>query len=197
MSSLRPPKLLSVGLAVALAAMGSGLVAQDADEEPSPFQAIGSDSGSATPSSSPIDRFEFRGVMTVAGETYVTLVDSSNSKSMTIALGEATDGVRATDFRDDDGSIQIESGGQAKRLKLREAKIVALAVPPPQPPGGPPVQPGQRPGMGPNVAGAPMSDDEARARMQRVAEEIRRRREMRRQMLEAQRNGPGGTPQNR
>jgi len=193
----RLPKLSSLIVAIALlASVGCEVLAQGADDDVSPFEAAGSGSGATPASSSAIDRFEFRGVMTIGGETYVTLVDSSNSKSMTISLGEAAEGVRATDFHPDDGSVQIESGGQAKRLKLREAKIVALAVPPPQPPGGPPMQPGQRPGMGPNVAGAPMSDDEARARMQRVAEEIRRRREMRRQMLEAQRNG-SGNPQNR
>ena len=143
---------------------------------------------------SPLDKYEFRGVMTIGTDTFVTLVDTSNSKSMTVALGETMEGVRASDFRADDGSVKLEASGQAKRLKLREAKIVALAVPPPAPPPpAPGVPPVQVAGNGPPMPGATMSDEEARTRMQRVAEEIRRRREMRRQMLEGQR---GAQPTN-
>jgi hypothetical protein len=188
----RPPArfgLLAALAASALANVGTGA-------ERSPFEPAGNAPAAVAAPASPADRFEFRGVMTIGPDTFVTLVDTSNSRSLTIKLGETVEGVSVSDFRPDDGSVQIESGGQPKRMTLREAKIVALAVPPPTPPpspGGPP-NPGQV--GGPAVAGAPMSDDEARARMQRVAEEIRRRREMRRQMLEGQQGRPAGRPAN-
>jgi len=149
----------------------------------SPFVPAGFGAAAPAAAASPIDRFEFRGVMTLGLETFVTLVDTASSKSLTLTLGEQLEGVRATDFRPDDGSVQVESGGQSRRLKLREAKIIAMAVPPPAPPPvpGAPAMAGQ---PNPAVAGAPISDEDARARMQRVADEIRRRREMRRQMLQ-------------
>lgn len=168
--------------------------------ERSPFEPAGGGAAPVVATASPLDRFEFRGVMTIGNETFVTLVDTSTSKSMTVALGEQVEGVRASEFRAEDGSIRLESGGQSKRLTLREAKIVALAVPqptPPQPAGGPPGGPGQNINAAQNAAGPTMTDEEARTRMQRVAEEIRRRREMRRQMLENQRNnGNPGQPTN-
>lgn len=145
----------------------------------------------------PLDRYEFRGVMTIGGDTFVTLVDTASSRSVTIPLGGTVENIKASDFRADDGSVQIASGGQTKRAKLRESKIVAMAAPPPPPPPPMPgVVNGQMPGGPPGVASAPISDEEARNRMQRVAEEIRRRREMRRQMLENQGQTPAA-PANR
>jgi hypothetical protein len=164
------------------------LAAQDSPFLPDGF---GAPPPSAAPAS-PLDRFEFRGVLTIGTETTITLFDTSTSKSVTLNVGETIDGLRVTDFRPEDGSVVLESGGQTKQLKMKEAKIVAMAAPPPPPPpqpGAPPMTPGQGQPGGPAVAGGPpMSDEEARQRMQRVAEEIRRRREMRRQMLEQQQN---------
>jgi hypothetical protein len=165
-----------------------GCAAASAQENP--FAPDGAVVAAPAPTSSAIDRFEFRGVMTIGTETFVTLVDTSSSKSITLIVGETVEGLRASDFRSDDNSLQIESGGLTKRVALKEAKIVAMAAPPPPPqppqPGMPPMQAGQQPGGANVVPGAQISDEEARLRMQRVAEEIRRRREMRRQMLEAQ-----------
>jgi hypothetical protein len=148
----------------------------------------------APPSS--LDRFEFRGVVTIGTETFVTLVDTSTSRAINLAVGETLDGLRVSDFRSDDGSVQLESGGQTKRVKLPEAKIVAMAAPPPPPmaPQNGPLAQNPPQGPPPAVAGAPISDEEARMRMQRVAEEIRRRREMRRQMLENQQQQGQGRP---
>lgn len=170
--------IAAVGLAAATV-----VTTAHAQAERSPFQAPDSQSAPAPTAASPLDNYEFRGVMTIGDETFITLVDKSNSRALTLALGAEVEGLRATDFRAEDGSVQVESGGQARRLQLQDAKIVALAVPPATP-NQPPHPGANRP---PVMAGAPMSDEEARARMQRVAEEIRRRREMRRQMLEGRR----------
>jgi hypothetical protein len=174
---------LVVLAAAAYAATGWG-------QERSPFEPAGTAAAPPPVTGSPLDRFELRGIMTIGTQTFVTLFDTSTSKSLTLAPGETLEGVKASDFRPDEDSVRIESSGQSRRLKLKEAKIVALAVPPPTappPPGGPvQVAAGQPP-----VPGPTMTDEEARTRMQRVAEEIRRRREMRRQMLEQQRTNPG------
>lgn len=181
-----PLRISSTVFALMVAAT---LAVRDAGaQERSPFipSGFGAPAAPAAPVSS-LDRFEFRGVMRIGDATFIALLDTSNQRSISLVEGEVVDGLVATDYRPEDGSIQLESGGQTKRVKLREAKIVAMATPPPQPPPQPNVQPGMpgQPG-GPAVAGAPISDEEARVRMQRVAEEIRRRREMRRQMLETQ-----------
>lgn len=194
MSTLPPPNRLCVTLTLAVMVLTAGGAVRGWGAERSPFEPAGTATAPVAVVASPLDRFEFRGVMTIGEDTFVTLVDTSTSKSMTIALGETIEGVKVSGFKVDDGSIQLEASGQSKRLKLREAKIVALAVPPPAPPPAPGAPPVQVAGNGPPVPGATMSDEEARTRMQRVAEEIRRRREMRRQMLEGQQGG--GQPTN-
>jgi len=193
MTSLLCPLRPLATLTLAVMALTAGATAGRSQER-SPFEPAGSAPAPTAAASSPLDRYEFRGVMTIGADTYVTLVDTSNSKSMTVALGETSEGIRASDFQPGDGSINLEASGQSKRLKLREAKIVALAVPPPTPPPGPGGLPPQVASNGPPVPGATMSDEEARSRMQRVADEIRRRREMRRQMLEGQRGASGAVP---
>jgi hypothetical protein len=163
-----------------------------ATAQESPFIPDGFGGAAPTAPVSSLDRFQFGGVMTIGTETFVTVVDTTTSKSTLMAIGDTVGGLRVTDFRPDEGTIQIESGGQTKRVKLPEAKIVAMATPPPPPmqaQNGPLAQ-GPMPQGPPQVAGAPISDEEARQRMQRVAEEIRRRREMRRQMLESQQQQP-------
>jgi hypothetical protein len=158
---------------------------------------------SAQPSAGPLDSLEFRGVLTLSGRTFVTLFDTNGSRTFTAEVGETVNNIKVSSYRfsGEDDVIVVESGGRTRNLTLRKAKIVAMAVPPPTatplpagtPPGPPmpgqpgqvgqPVQPGQL-GSAPGTI-TQMSDEEVRQRMQRVAEEIRRRRAVRREMLES------------
>lgn len=152
----------------------------------------------ATAPPSVLDKIEFRGVLTLDGTTYVTLFDAAKSKSYTVELGETVETMKVTDYRvsNETDTVLVTMGSESRRIELRKPKIVAIAAQPtppavpvpqvPQVPGVPMVQP-----VPPTPGITQMSDEEVRQRMQRVAEEIRRRRAMRRDMLEEnQQPGP-------
>jgi hypothetical protein len=148
---------------------------------------------------SPLDKLELRSV-SILGETQLfSIFDTNVSKGVWIELNETVQGITVSDYNKGDGSVLVKSGGFTRRLKLKEAKIIALAAPSVTAPATAPVvtaaagMPNMTTGTaGPvNGEGGPtapainnLSDDEVRARMQRVAEEIRRRRAMRREMAE-------------
>jgi hypothetical protein len=163
------PLLSAAVLAVLL---GTGLAGSRVIAEDSPFVPDGF-GGTDTPAGAPsaLDRFEFRGVVTIGADTYVTLVDTTLRRTLTAALGDTIDGVTVAGFQSENGSILLTAGGQSKRLVLPDARIVAVTSAP-------------VPGLQPSVAASPEVD--SAGRMQEVAREIQRRREMRRKMLEAQ-----------
>lgn len=150
------------------------------------------------PKASPLDKLELRSVSVMGGVQHFSLYDTAASKGFWIKLNETVQGVAVSDYNKPDGSVLVRSGGFTRRLKLKEAKIIALAVPPPSAPpaagqapattaaaGAPNMTTGTatlQGGSGPAINN--LSDDEVRARMQKVAEEIRRRRAMRREMAE-------------
>jgi len=179
----------------AVVALGSSLAARAAEGK-SPFLPDGykaTDKPPEPPKPSPVDRYELRSIMVLNGVQVFSLLDTSNSKGFWIGLNETVEGVAVSDFHAGDESVLVRSGGKSRRLKLKEAKIVALKVAPPKPPvvapnrapvpktGTAPGSPAVRPSGG-TINN--LSDEEVRARMQRVAEEIRRRRAMRRTMAE-------------
>ena len=188
------------GWVVALAAVASAS-GQDLQED-SPFLPADYQQAPAAPppppQASPLDKLELRSVSVLGGVHHFSLFDTSSSKGFWIKLNETVQGVSVSDYNKPEGSVLVRSGGFSKRLKLKEAKIIALNVPPPsaQPVvgGGPAVTaaagaPNMTTGTAVNTGAPPaainnLSDDEVRARMQKVAEEIRRRRAMRRDMAE-------------
>jgi hypothetical protein len=156
------------------------------------------------PKPSPVAQFELRSIMVLNGVHTFSLYDTKTKKGFWIDLNETVEGVSISDYNESDESINVRSGGYSRRLKLKEAQIVALKVaPPPRTPTSsstapdlnsvPPNPPNMIPGPPPSAppSGVPsraainnLSDEEVRARMQRVAEEIRRRRAMRRSMAD-------------
>lgn len=161
-----------------------------ADAPKNPFAVKGPVAAPAAAPPSPLDRMEFRGILTVAGQTLITLVDTSNNKPYVIPIDDTVEGLSVSDYRIQDDSVVLNASGQTKRLQLRESKIVTAAVAPARPspqPNVPGSVPQQRPGTAvaqPAGQIQQISDEEVRQRMERVAEEIRRRRAMRRQMME-------------
>ncbi|MBE2216027.1 MAG: hypothetical protein IAE82_19290, partial [Opitutaceae bacterium] len=167
-------------------------------QEDNPF-ARPAPAGAAAPAApSPLDTLELRSLMTMSGTTVVTLFNTADNRSIMVPLGSTVNGLTVSDYQSADDSVLVQSGGRERRVKIRKAQIVAMVAPPPVPPpqpqpagavvaGAPPPPPGQ--------PGAAMGDEEVRARMERVAQEIRRRREMRREIMERQAQGqPAGQP---
>lgn len=184
--------LIVVGALLAVCLFAS---AEDARKR-TPFGFSGDATAPAeAPANSPLDRIEFRGVMSIGSETVVLLFDTSKSRSTLLKLNELVDGMKVTDYQAGNDRVRVESGSQAKWIELREAKVVAVAVPPPRQvvPGNPQPPVPQASGAQPAGSGiAQVSDEEVRNRMQRVAEEIRRRRALRRQALQEAQQQPAG-----
>jgi hypothetical protein len=135
---------------------------------------------------SSLDRIEFRGVMATGSETLVVLFDRTSSRSTVLKLNELVDNLKVTEYQPENERVRVESGADWKWIELLQAKVVAAALPPPKPvaPGGPQPPVPQANGAPPAGGMAQVSDEEVRDRMQRVAEEIRRRRALRRQALQ-------------
>jgi len=191
LASLRPA-LPALVLVLALATAGSV-----AGQEDNPFARPVPAGAAPAPAASPLDTLELRGVMTLGDTTIITLFDTASSKSTVVQLGGTANGLTVSDFQSSDDSVLVQSAGRERRVKIRKAQIITMVAPPPVPvpqPGTPQVAGGQPPPT-PSPAGA-VGDEEVRQRMQRVAEEIRRRREMRREIMErsAQQQQPGQSP---
>lgn len=208
----RLPRLLRSSARFAWAAALLGLPAayvtgQDATN---PFLPPGFGAAAAPPPpASPLDNLEFRAVISFGGKTTVTLRDTSKNpqREFTVDVGDTVNNIRVVNYavEGEEDRITLESSGKTRQVRLVQPKIVAMAAPPPSavplPPGTPPgaggpggpapIVPGQ-PG-GPPAAITQMSDEEVRQRMQRVAEEIRRRRAVRREMLDGS-QGAAPTP---
>ncbi|RME67344.1 MAG: hypothetical protein D6781_13435 [Verrucomicrobia bacterium] len=183
-AAARIPAVLAVVCLLSAAAVGPLRAA----EGRSPFlpPGFGEKKEEAPAAPSALDKIEFRGVLAIGDTTLITLFDASTSKSYTVELGKTVNNITVTDYQmtDKTDTVVISQGGQSRRIELRKPKIVALA-PQANPSGGKPAaaataaQPARN-----NAAVQRMSDQEVRLRMQRVAEEIRRRRAMRRQALQ-------------
>jgi len=190
----------------AMAASGLSTFGQETPEK-SPFLPDGFQSKTKPaepPKPSPVAQYELRSIMVLNGVHTFSLYDTKTKKGFWIDLNETVEGVAISDYDKSDESVNVRSGGYSRRLKLKEAQIVALKVTPPprtqsssgsrslprnvpsSPPNmvpGPP--PSSPPSQVPSLAAINnLSDQGVRARMQRVAEEIRRRRAMRRTMAE-------------
>lgn len=152
-------------------------------QEDNPFARPGAAQPAAQQPASPLDTIEFRGFLPLNDITLVNLFDTASSRSVHLVLGETKNGLTVSDYQAGDDSILVQSGGKERRVKIKKAQIVAMATPPPTP--MPQPGPQQVGGLPPPPQGQPaMDDQEVRNRMERVAQEIRRRREMRRELME-------------
>ncbi|BET65384.1 hypothetical protein ASA1KI_03020 [Opitutales bacterium ASA1] len=192
-------------LAVAVCGLGIGADRVSAQNGGSPFLPPGFGAAPAPPpAASPLDTIELRAVLTLDGKTHVTLFDTNGNKSFTAVVGESVNNIHVADYdySGGDDAVTLRSGAATRRVTLKKAKIVALATPPPNavplPAGATPPPPGQpaanavQPATGAPSAMPQMSDEEVRRRMQNVAEEIRRRRALRREQMENAQ--PPGSP---
>lgn len=134
----------------------------------------------------PLDTLEFNGVVVIGGKTHVSLLDTKTKKSYWLSEDEAADdGLQIVridqDANESKQRVVVRRGAATKELSMREFDIITAAAP------KRPVA--QSATTAANATGPTSvktgsiqsaSDDEVRERMKRVAEEIRRRRAMRR-----------------
>lgn len=120
---------------------------------------------------------EFRGVLVDRGETFFSLFEVSTRQSLWVGLKEAGNPYLVQNYDGNTAQLQVQYQGKTLTLPLKQAKVgtmVATASVNNQPPAG---------NNQSNVsANAPA--DEAR-RLAAVAEEIRRRRALRQQAIQA------------
>jgi len=181
-------------MVVLLVFLSWGGLALAQDEPRSPFAPPGTkkpvvEAPKTTPVS-PLDSIEFRGVIEIGGTAWVSVYDPKTKKSYRLTkdeLGEDGFSLVKYDTGDKPGEekIVIRQNGLTKELSLKDADIITLKETPRQVPQraaqtvqpNPPAPTRNPARTNPNMEAA--SDEEVRERMQRVAEEIRRRRALR------------------
>ena len=165
---------------------------EDSEERiASPFQPPAANTPVApvtTPTANPLDNFEFNGLFKFGGVVQASVYDKENNKSYWLTLNKpGEDGVMVMEFNDEDNSIVASYGGFTKRLELPDPNIVTIKPAAPRPPQAQATRPATtatpvtRPTDN-NIQDA--SDEDVRKRMQKVAEEIRRRRALRRSVID-------------
>lgn len=178
-------KVWSLSLALACVSVYGQQSAQ------SPFQApraVPVEDKPAAEQPSPLDSFEFNGIMTMNGKTRVSVYDTQTKENHWLSEGEqAESGLKLQRYDKENETIVLARGGTMKKLSLKQVQIEPLRIADQPAPASP-----QSPAVGvtaPPPGSVAESDEEVRERMQRVAEEIRRRRAERRQRLEERRQG--------
>lgn len=135
--------------------------------------------GSATPAgqgAAAAGPLEFRGTFVDRGERFFSILDTGSRRAEWVSLNEGGHAFQVKSYDPDSETVALDYQGRSLSLKLRTARITAMAVPPPQ---APTPQPGVAIGAPAVVAPGP-STTEAQ-RLAQVAEEIRRRRALRQQ----------------
>tara|TARA_B100000519_G_scaffold202322_1_gene220348 strand:- start:2588 stop:3178 length:591 start_codon:yes stop_codon:yes gene_type:complete len=141
----------------------------------------------------PLDSVEFRGVIEIGGVAWLSLYDTKSKKIYRLRQDvDGEDGFRLVGYdrgsKPGEETIVVRQNGLTRNLSLKDADIIALAEVPQRAPQrvtqrtAPATANPVRQPANPNIEAA--SDEEVRERMQRVAEEIRRRRALRRDIIE-------------
>lgn len=180
---MRPLPLLAFLAVPALAQTSAGPSLQNLVQN-SPF-------GTATPAgqtAAAAGPLEFRGTFVDRGERFFSILDTGARRAEWVGLKEGGHAFQVKSYDPDNETVALDYQGRSLSLKLRTARVSAMAMPPPQVTAGP--QPVAGPGApgGPAVTPAP-STTEAQ-RLAQVAEEIRRRRALRQQAQQQPANPP-------
>ena len=153
-----------------------------------------------TTAASPLDAMEFNGVVEIGGVAWLSLYDPQAKKSYWLSKEDAAeDGITLAHYdrgsQPGEESIVVRQGSMTRRLTLKDADIISLKEAP-RPAiqratqrAAPAVQAQTLQRVQQPKAMEAATDEEVRERMQRVAEEIRRRRTLRRDVVEPKANG--------
>jgi len=143
----------------------------------------------------PLDNLEFNGLVEIGGVISVSLRDKQTNANYWLSESEAAeDGLQIVriDRGAEEGleSIVVRRGAATKELKMRDFNIITAAAPAKPAVTANTTDKAKRPAAvrANNSTIQSASDDEVRERMKRVAEEIRRRRAMRRAAAEQSRS---------
>lgn len=142
--------------------------------------------GTATPAgqgAAAAGPLEFRGTFVDRGERFFSITDTASRRAEWVSLNESGRPFQVKNYDPESETVTLDYQGRSMSLKLRTARITAMAMPPPQAVAQP--QPGQPtavtlPAAAPTAPGATEAQ-----RLAQVAEEIRRRRVLRQQATQA------------
>lgn len=123
----------------------------------------------------PLDKIEFRGMANFGGKTEFSLFDPAQKRSFWIGLERTEGGFTITEFKEKEDAVVVSHEGKTRTISLHESKVAALVPEAPTPPS-------PRGRESPSVPTARPEDPEER--MRNLADEIRRRREIRRALVE-------------
>ncbi len=125
------------------------------------------------PEERPLDKLEFRSIAKLSGEMTFSLFDPMEKRGFWLGVDQSEGGFTVLEYKEKEDSVVVRHDGRTRVIPLHESKVTALAEAPPTPtpPGG--AQPAAT-----EEAGTPEE------RMQNLAAEIRRRREIRRALIE-------------
>ncbi len=152
--------------------------------------------GTATPvgqAAAAAGPLEFRGTFVDRGERFFSLLDTGSRRAEWVSLKESGHPYTVKSYDPDSETVTLDYQGRSMSLKLRTARITAMAMPPPQAATPQPtvvVAPGTN--VGPGVNPAPSSTEAQR--LAQVAEEIRRRRALRQQAQQQPQPPPNQPP---
>lgn len=191
------PSLLATSLLLGLALAPTGRAA-DALGAPSPFLPPAAATDAAAPTQdAPL---ELRGIMSSGGTTMFSLYDPTHHSSAWVRQNDTGREFVVRNYDDARDVVTVEYQGRTLTLALKTAKVASAPVMPfPQPVMGPPAPAGVTPPqpIGGPVVLNPTPADEQR-RLEAIAAEVNRRRMIRQQALQAQRQNAGqnqpGTP---
>ncbi|MBC2604476.1 hypothetical protein [Pelagicoccus albus] len=173
------------GLTTLLALSIAGIVYGQTDFNPFLTPAADPNANKETPPPvTTLDSFQFNGIMRMGGTVRISVFDAKENRNYWLSEGEMNDvGIEFRRLDEKNETVVISKGSEKKKLSLNKVKIEPLKLT-----GN--ATPATQPASTRMVSNRPQgpakveSDEEARARIQRVAEEIRRRRAERRQKLE-------------
>ncbi|MCH6257520.1 hypothetical protein MLD52_13245 [Puniceicoccaceae bacterium K14] len=166
-----------------------------AKEVESPFErpkVVEAPKQNTTPAPNPLDHMEFDGYMSMQGKTMISLYDRKERRSYWVELNTKNqEGFEVSNFQQGGGngdSVLLRHGGKSKSIQLKNSDILTLATPaaPTNSNANSNRKTPARASANNNIAKE--SDEEVRERMKRVAEEIRRRRAMRRSLVDGKEN---------
>lgn len=140
------------------------------------------------PASTTLDAYQFNGMMKFGGVVSISLFDTKQRKAFWVTEDEVGKfGIHFSGYNSKANSVVIKQGGLTKKLVLTKAKIETLKIASSRGSNAvadPTAAVTGVASQGNNAGGRVETDDEAKERIRRVAEEIRRRRAERRKKLQ-------------
>lgn len=134
----------------------------------------------------PLDQIEFRGMTKFGDETSFSLFDPSADRSYWIALGQADGGIQVVEFKENEEAVVVKHDGKTRTISLHEAEVAAMEEAEPE-------EPRRRGRRRSREQESEAEDPEDR--MRNLADEIRRRREIRRALVEEAEGNQQGNQQ--